>query len=150
MGTPRRRIPTRPKPSTPPFFSKISWARRTKVRSISEPDINCAFCLSAVVRAAFFLIVMPRLPRSDSVLNVEKMIRIGLIPSECIGVFSGTSRMRGALFVRILHDNERQVHEGINAATAEALQSRLQGHQAIPLRALPPQHDGRMKESMSS
>src|ERR1700721_3066697 len=62
MGTPRRRIPTNPRPSTPPFFSRISWARRTSVRSISEPDINCPFSRSAVLRTAFFLIVMPPVP----------------------------------------------------------------------------------------
>src|SRR5271169_3595263 len=58
MGTPRRRIPTSPSPSTPPFFSRISWARRTSVRSISEADINCAFCCSVVLRTAFFFTVM--------------------------------------------------------------------------------------------
>src|SRR6516164_1089409 len=42
-GTPRRRIPTRPRASMPPFFSTISWARRTRVRSTSEADMSCAF-----------------------------------------------------------------------------------------------------------
>src|SRR6266851_710290 len=66
MGTPRRRIPTSPKPSTPPFFSRISWARRTSVRSISEPDINCAFCVSVVLRTAFFfVVVMLRIPHQN-------------------------------------------------------------------------------------
>jgi hypothetical protein len=32
------------------------------VRSISEPDINCPFSRSAVLRTAFFLIVMPPVP----------------------------------------------------------------------------------------
>jgi hypothetical protein len=27
----------------PPFFSTISWARRTRVRSTSEADMSCAF-----------------------------------------------------------------------------------------------------------
>src|SRR5208282_6077013 len=42
IGTPRRRIPTSPKPSTPPFFSRISYAHRTSVRSISDADISCS------------------------------------------------------------------------------------------------------------
>src|SRR5580698_789212 len=37
-GTPRRCTPTRPRFSAPLFFSIISWARRTRVRSISEAD----------------------------------------------------------------------------------------------------------------
>src|SRR5208337_5346129 len=37
-------------------------ASRTRVRSISELDINCAFSRSAVLRTAFFLIVMARVP----------------------------------------------------------------------------------------
>src|SRR5580693_6723310 len=41
--TPRRRIPTRPRPVAPLFFSMISWTNRTSVRSISDADINCAF-----------------------------------------------------------------------------------------------------------
>src|ERR1700677_4789915 len=62
MGTPRRRIPTSPRFSTPPFFSRISCARRTSVRSHAEPEHNCGFCRSAVLRTAFFLIVMPPVP----------------------------------------------------------------------------------------
>src|SRR5580704_8788011 len=42
-NTPRRRIPTRPRPVAPLFFSMISWTNRTSVRSISDADINCAF-----------------------------------------------------------------------------------------------------------
>src|SRR5579862_7236618 len=45
-GTPRRRMPTMPRFSAPLFFSMISWARRTTVRSISEPDISCDFSLT--------------------------------------------------------------------------------------------------------
>src|SRR5207249_2014629 len=42
-GTPRRRMPRKANPSTPSFFSTISYARRTMVRSTSDADINCAF-----------------------------------------------------------------------------------------------------------
>src|SRR5712671_1012955 len=42
-GTPRRLMPTNPRRSTPLFFSTISCARRTRVRSISEADIKRAF-----------------------------------------------------------------------------------------------------------
>src|SRR6266571_3705108 len=41
--TPRRRIPTKPRSAAPSFFSIISWASRTRVRSISEADMSCAF-----------------------------------------------------------------------------------------------------------
>src|SRR6266404_9751930 len=49
-GTPRRRIPMRQSRSTPPFFSTISCARRTSVRSISEADISCDFSRSVEPR----------------------------------------------------------------------------------------------------
>src|SRR5208337_3088827 len=39
-GKPRRRMPTSARPSTPLFFSITSWARRTRVRWISEADIS--------------------------------------------------------------------------------------------------------------
>src|SRR5208283_2646917 len=91
MGTPRRRMPTNPRPSTPPFFSRISWASRTSVRSISEPDINCAFCRSAVLRTAFFFTVMHEYLVNTS-LNAENTLRARSTPVlECIGVLSGTS-----------------------------------------------------------
>src|SRR5712691_8665333 len=41
--TPRRRIPTKPRSAAPLFFSIISWTSRTRVRSISEADMSCAF-----------------------------------------------------------------------------------------------------------
>src|SRR5205814_4322145 len=41
--TPRWRIPTSPKSLAPLFFSMISCARRTSVRSISDEDMICAF-----------------------------------------------------------------------------------------------------------
>src|SRR5260370_4069855 len=53
IGTPRRRIPTKPSASTPPFFSTISYANRTSVRSISDADINWAFWRRAVLREEF-------------------------------------------------------------------------------------------------
>src|SRR3954471_12880098 len=49
-GTPRRLMPTSVRFSTPLFFSTISCASRTRVRSISEPDINCAFSRSGALR----------------------------------------------------------------------------------------------------
>src|ERR1700722_5567655 len=58
MGTPRRRIPTNPKPSTPPFFSTISYAKRTSVRSISDADISCAFWRRPVLREGFFAFIV--------------------------------------------------------------------------------------------
>src|SRR5579863_4167129 len=42
-GTPRRRMPTKANLSRSLVFSRISWARRTRVRSISEALINWAF-----------------------------------------------------------------------------------------------------------
>ena len=39
-GTPRRLMPTSARSSLPLLFSTISWARRTRVRSISEADIS--------------------------------------------------------------------------------------------------------------
>src|ERR1700683_4802149 len=54
MGTPRRRIPTNPRPSSPPFFSTISYASRTSVRSISDADMSCAFWRSPVLREGAF------------------------------------------------------------------------------------------------
>src|ERR1035438_9667650 len=62
MGTPRRRIPTNPKPSTPPFFSTISYAKRTRVRSISDADISCAFWRRPVLRERVlaFIVELPR------------------------------------------------------------------------------------------
>src|SRR5207249_4587360 len=42
-GSPRRRTPRKASPSTPSFFSTISYARRTIVRSTSDADISCAF-----------------------------------------------------------------------------------------------------------
>src|ERR1035441_6510013 len=42
-GTPRRMIPTNPRLATPLFFSTISWASRTRVRSISDADRICDF-----------------------------------------------------------------------------------------------------------
>src|SRR5579883_3367099 len=48
-GTPRRRMPTMPKFSAPLFFSLISWANRTTVLSISEPDISCDFSFMELV-----------------------------------------------------------------------------------------------------
>src|SRR5271155_645420 len=58
IGTPRRRIPTNPKPSTPPFFSTISYARRTSVRSISDADISCAFWRRPVLREGAFAFIV--------------------------------------------------------------------------------------------
>src|SRR3982751_2614777 len=49
-GTPRRLMPTSVRFSTPLFFSTISCASRTRVRSISEPDINCAFSRRGALR----------------------------------------------------------------------------------------------------
>src|SRR5271157_1823574 len=37
-------MPTSARSSTPLFFSRISCARRIKVRSTSEADMSCAFC----------------------------------------------------------------------------------------------------------
>src|ERR1700740_3606168 len=68
MGTPRRRIPTNPRPSTPPFFSRIWWARRTSVRSISVPDISCAFCCRPVFVTLF--LSMRREPRYFRLLTL--------------------------------------------------------------------------------
>src|ERR1019366_5306546 len=42
-GTPRRMMPTSPRLATPLFFSTISCASRTRVRSISEADRICDF-----------------------------------------------------------------------------------------------------------
>src|SRR5262245_55619545 len=42
-GTPRRRMPMKASLSRSALFSRISWARRTSVRSISEALISCAF-----------------------------------------------------------------------------------------------------------
>src|SRR5580698_3905155 len=36
-------MPTKPRSVAPLFFSMISCTSRTKVRSISDADINCAF-----------------------------------------------------------------------------------------------------------
>src|SRR5271156_3101531 len=58
IGTPRRRIPTNPKPSTPPFFSTISYASRTSVRSISDADISCAFWRRPVLREGAFAFIV--------------------------------------------------------------------------------------------
>src|SRR5215469_11874257 len=55
IGTPRRRIPTSPKSSEPPFFSMISCARRTSVRSISDEDMSCAFWRSPDLGAEFLV-----------------------------------------------------------------------------------------------
>src|SRR5580658_2362407 len=53
-GTPRRRIPTSPRLSTPSFFSTISYASRTSVRSISDGDMSCAFWRRPVLREGVF------------------------------------------------------------------------------------------------
>src|SRR5271154_137661 len=45
-GTPRRLMPMRPRFFPPSFFSTISWARRTRVRSISEADMRRLFSRS--------------------------------------------------------------------------------------------------------
>src|SRR5579875_581305 len=42
-GTPRRLMPTRPTLAAPLLRSTISWARRTRVRSISEEDMRRPF-----------------------------------------------------------------------------------------------------------
>src|ERR1035437_7340163 len=42
-GTPRRMIPTNPRFATPLFFSTISCASRTRVRTISDADRICDF-----------------------------------------------------------------------------------------------------------
>src|SRR4051794_1291321 len=42
-GTPRRLIPTIARSAAPLFFSAISCARRTSVRSISEADMSWPF-----------------------------------------------------------------------------------------------------------
>src|ERR1700691_1732956 len=65
MGTPRRRIPTNPRPSTPPFFSTISYARRTSVRSISDADMSCAFWRRPVLREGAFEFIVAFTSRNN-------------------------------------------------------------------------------------
>src|SRR5271170_4698653 len=65
IGTPRRRIPTNPKPSMPPFFSTISYASRTSVRSISDADMSCAFWRSPVLREGAFEFIVARTSQND-------------------------------------------------------------------------------------
>src|SRR5215469_1056940 len=55
-GTPRRRMPTNPRSATPLLFSMISWASRTRVRSISEADMSCDFSCTLLWRAALGVI----------------------------------------------------------------------------------------------
>src|SRR5277367_953574 len=59
-GTPRRLMPTSPRSSAPLFFSMISWARRTSVRSISEADMIRPF--SRNFGAVFFSDILWLLP----------------------------------------------------------------------------------------
>src|SRR6266851_5007325 len=58
IGTPRRRIPTNPSASTPPFFSTISYANLTLIRKISDADINWAFWRRAILREGFLAFIV--------------------------------------------------------------------------------------------
>ena len=56
-GTPRRLMPTRARSSLPLLFSTISWARRTRVRSISEADISRPFTRNPVLLSKSLMVV---------------------------------------------------------------------------------------------
>ena len=89
IGTPRRRIPTNPKPSTPPFFSTISYAKRTSVRSISDADISCAFWRRPVLRDGLFAFIVD-VPHKFRFLDLVRPLypgpnlRPGKAASHCI------------------------------------------------------------------
>src|ERR1035437_213300 len=57
-GIARRLMPTRARSSLPLLFSTISWASRTRVRSISEADISLLLARSAGLRGASFMDVL--------------------------------------------------------------------------------------------
>src|SRR5947209_5298476 len=72
-GTPRRLMPTRVRFSTPLFFSTISCASRTRVRSISEPDINCAFSRSGALREGLRGCAGELMPKVDDIRREKQL-----------------------------------------------------------------------------
>src|SRR3989338_5107270 len=59
--TPRRRIPTSARSCRFSVFSTISCAKRTSVRSISDPVIRCAFSRSGI-RCAWVVLIEEEKP----------------------------------------------------------------------------------------
>src|SRR5215472_2107610 len=80
-GTPRRLMPTSVRSSTPLFFSTISWASRTRVRSISEADMMRPFSRKLDRWLVVPLVIFPRMI-SDAKQMTQKFSRAGLISGQ--------------------------------------------------------------------
>src|SRR5690348_15364193 len=122
-GAPLLSIPTSIRFPMPLFRSRISWARRTSVRSISEADMSCPFSLAGLlltpvgvaVRFAIFAPIRPLYrtspPSPWAASSLPQFLLVGAAKIAHVMV-SLTRRPGDAISIDALHDHLHRGRKG--------------------------------------